>query len=45
MGPELWREFIQPQLKRMYSVARDAGKYVVIHSCGNVMQLLEWFAD
>jgi uroporphyrinogen decarboxylase len=41
MGPRLWAEFIQPQLKRMYSVARDAGKYVTIHSCGKVDELFD----
>ena len=36
VGPVIWREFIKPQLKRMYSVVRDAGKFVMIHSCGKV---------
>jgi uroporphyrinogen decarboxylase len=31
MGPKIWRQFIHPQLKRMYSVVRNAGKYVFIH--------------
>ena len=41
MGLKIWREFIRPQLKRMYSVARDAGKYVIIHSCGKVDELFD----
>ena len=41
MGPRLWREFIRPELKRMYSVAREAGKYVFIHSCGKVDELFD----
>lgn len=41
MGPKIWREFIYPQLKRMYSVVRDAGKYVFIHSCGKVDELFD----
>jgi uroporphyrinogen decarboxylase len=36
MGPRLWREFLLPELKRMYGVVRDAGKFVMIHSCGDV---------
>lgn len=36
MGPKFWREFIYPQLKRMYAVGREAGKFVSIHSCGDV---------
>jgi uroporphyrinogen decarboxylase len=39
MGPKLWREFILPVLQRMYSVVRDAGKHVFIHSCGDVDEL------
>ncbi len=41
MGPGLWAKFIRPQLKRMYSVVRDANKYVTIHSCGKVDELFD----
>ena len=41
MGPRLWRRFIYPPLKRMYGVVRDAGKYVSIHSCGDVDELFD----
>ena len=41
MGPRIWREFILPELKRMYSVAQGAGKYVFIHSCGKVDELFD----
>jgi len=41
MGPKLWREFIYPELRRMYGVVRDAGKFVMIHSCGDVDELFE----
>ncbi len=41
MGPRLWAEFIRPELKRMYSAVRDAGKYVTIHSCGKVDELFD----
>lgn len=36
MGYDLWKEFIYPRLKRMYGRVRAAGKYVMIHSCGDV---------
>jgi len=36
MGPRLWHKFIYPVLKRMYQEVRHAGKYVFIHSCGDV---------
>ena len=41
MGPGLWRVFIYPELERMYGVVRDAGKYVSIHSCGDVDELFD----
>ncbi len=41
MGRELWREFILPQLTRMYAAVRDEGMYVMIHSCGDVDELLD----
>ena len=41
MGPAVWHEYIYPVLKRMYGVVRDAGKYVMIHSCGDVDELFD----
>lgn len=41
MGPTIWREFIYPELKRMYGTVREAGKYVFIHSCGDVDELFD----
>jgi len=41
MGYRLWREFIYPALKRMYGFVRDAGKFVMIHSCGDVDELFD----
>jgi len=41
MGPKLWREFILPDLERMYSTVRKAGKLVFIHSCGKVDELFD----
>ena len=41
MGPRIWREFIAPALKRMYRPIREAGKFVLIHSCGDVDELFD----
>ena len=41
MGYDTWKEFIYPQLKRMYSAVREEGKYVFIHSCGDVDELFD----
>ncbi|NLF09367.1 MAG: uroporphyrinogen-III decarboxylase-like protein [Pirellulaceae bacterium] len=45
MGPRRWREFILPQLKRMYGAVREAGKFVMIHSCGDVDELFDDLID
>jgi uroporphyrinogen decarboxylase len=45
MGPPIWYEFIYPVLKRMYGVVRDAGKYVMIHSCGDVDELFDYLIE
>ena len=41
MGKRTWREFIYPVLKRMYEAAHQQGKYVFIHSCGDVDELFD----
>ena len=41
MGPVMWHRFIYPVLERMYAVVREAGKYVMIHSCGDVDELFD----
>jgi uroporphyrinogen decarboxylase len=41
MGPGVWYEYIYPVLKRMYGVVRQANKYVMIHSCGDVDELFD----
>lgn len=39
MGPKLWKKFILPVLQRMYAAVHAGGKYVFIHSCGDVDEL------
>ena len=41
MGPRKWREFILPVLTRMYRTVRESGKFVMIHSCGDVDELFD----
>jgi uroporphyrinogen decarboxylase len=45
MGQEIWMEFIYPQLKRMYKAVHEHGKYVMIHSCGDVDELFDPLVD
>lgn len=39
MGRRLWERFLKPRLARMYGAAKEAGKFVTIHSCGKVQEL------
>lgn len=41
MGPALWHKFLLPELRRMYAAVREAGKFVMIHSCGDVDELFD----
>ncbi len=45
MGYDVWKTFLFPQIERMYKTVRDAGKYVVIHSCGQVSELFDDLVD
>jgi uroporphyrinogen decarboxylase len=45
MGPALWREFIRPEMARMFKGVRDAGKKVFLHSCGDVDELFDDLCD
>lgn len=39
MGPKLWKEFIKPRMKRMFDAVKQKGKFVSLHSCGDIHEL------
>jgi uroporphyrinogen decarboxylase len=41
LGYERWKEFIYPQIRRMYALVRGAEKFQFIHSCGDVDELFD----
>ena len=45
MGKPLWDKFILPQIRRMYAEVRKAGKFQMIHSCGDVQELFDDLVD
>lgn len=45
MGRPYWDEFIRPQLRRMYGAVCAAGKFQMIHSCGDVDELFDDLID
>lgn len=40
MGPKLWRSFIKPRMKEIYQKAKSMGKYVYIHTCGDIQEII-----
>lgn len=36
MGPDCWRKFIKPFLKEMFAKVKASGKYILLHSCGDI---------
>lgn len=41
MGPSLWRTFIKPPMKKLYSFIKERGKAVIQHSCGDIEEIFE----
>ena len=39
MGPNYWRRFIKPRMKRLYEKAKAKGLFIVQHSCGDIHEL------
>lgn len=39
-SPELWREFIKPELKRMVDAVHEMGMYYEQHSCGHIQEIV-----
>lgn len=40
MGKDVWIEFLYPELKRMYANTKTYGKYQLIHSCGDIAEII-----
>jgi uroporphyrinogen decarboxylase len=41
MGPHHWRRFIKPRMAEMFARVREAGKFVFLHSDGNLSLIFE----
>jgi uroporphyrinogen decarboxylase len=41
LGRRLWDVFIRPRVQRMYQLTKQSGKYQVIHSCGDIAELID----
>lgn len=40
LGPDLWRKFIKPQLAKQYERVHRAGKVIMSHCCGSVVDII-----
>ena len=40
MGPVLWRKYFKPYLKEAASKIKSGGKYVRLHSCGDISEII-----
>ena len=40
MSPDVWREFLKPELKRLYDCIKSYGAKVFQHSCGSVADII-----
>ena len=39
MGAARWREMIKPRLAKMYKRVKDAGRFIIQHSCGDITDI------
>lgn len=45
MGPDNWRKFIKPRIKRMYEKVCSHDKYIIQHSCGDIYEIIPDLID
>lgn len=45
MSPECWSKYIKPGLKLMFEPILQAGKFVALHSCGDISEILRDLID
>ncbi|MDR1580653.1 MAG: hypothetical protein LBS35_09875 [Synergistaceae bacterium] len=41
MGPSYFRKFIKPFMKELFAKVKSKGKYVLLHSCGNIEDVFQ----
>ncbi len=45
MSPRDWRKFIKPFLRQIFELARKNGKIMMVHTCGNVFEVIGDMVD
>ena len=41
ISPDMWRQIWKPRYKRIYQAAHDHGILTFLHSCGNIVEILD----
>jgi uroporphyrinogen decarboxylase len=41
MSPDSWRRLVKPPLAAIFTMAKDHGRYTFLHSCGNIVPIIE----
>jgi uroporphyrinogen decarboxylase len=45
IGPERWRRFVKPRMKQLCDAVHAAGKWTLLHCCGNVFDIIPDMID
>ncbi|MDR1734269.1 MAG: uroporphyrinogen decarboxylase family protein [Oscillospiraceae bacterium] len=45
MSPDLFRQFLLPNMKRLFAVGRKYGIPIILHSCGSIWRIIPDLAD
>ena len=40
MGPNAWRTYIKPMVKKLFEKVKSKGKQIVLHSCGDLREIM-----
>ena len=40
MGPDMWRKYIKPSMRILFDKVKSRGKVVMLHSCGDLREIL-----
>ena len=45
MGAPIWRQFIKPYFARLFEEVKSSGKAVILHSCGDISEIISDLVD
>jgi uroporphyrinogen decarboxylase len=45
MGPLMWRKYIKPAMAKLFEKVKGKGKYVILHSCGDLREIMPELID